>query len=369
MRRFFTIALFLAAANLAAAPTVDEIIGRYIAARGGIEKLHAIQSLVYRGVYTEGSHTAPHAAMSLMRPYLKLVGDAEHLNPDFAEGYDGSAWEFYGDPGVVVRTVGAASSAGRHATSIDGPLVDYASRGWTVELAGIEPIGDRKAWRLVVTMPDGFRQEEFIDVETYLLIAERKTAPIHAFGERVRSEERIGDYREVAGVLFAFAHREVEIATGKVLSQMQWNEIVANDPLDPAAFSPPQFTRTPLQAFLEQLYAQRTDVQAVLWSYRDFRLAWPAVDTRGGIEFIGYQMLKMGDVAGATALLERNAADYPTAATSAFALGRAYLTAGKTEAGKREMERALALDPHYERAKEALAATTTARRGRDPRDK
>jgi hypothetical protein len=75
--------------------------------------------------------------MSLMRPHYKLVGDAEHLSTNFAEGYDGSAWEFYGDPGIVVRTAGAASAAGRHATSIDGPLIDYRQRGSNVMLKGI----------------------------------------------------------------------------------------------------------------------------------------------------------------------------------------------------------------------------------------
>jgi len=113
--------------SAAGTPTVEEILAHHAAARGGAERLKAVRTIIYRGTYREGGRVVmPHAAMALMRPYYKLVGDPEHPDPDFAEGYDGSAWELYGDPGIVLRTVGAASAAGRHATRIGGPLLDAA---------------------------------------------------------------------------------------------------------------------------------------------------------------------------------------------------------------------------------------------------
>lgn len=356
----FGVAICGTALGAAVTPTADEIIARYAEARGGLGKMHAIQSVIYRGEYREGEHVSDGAAMALMRPYFKLVGDPEHLDPDFAEGYDGSAWEFYRDPGIVVRTVGAASEAGRHAVYIDGPLIGARERGWDVAVVGRERIGDRDAWHLAVTMPDGFRQDEFVDAATWLLIAERKAAPIHAFGEKVLSEERIGDYREVEGVLFAFEHKEVEIATGRVLNEMHWKSITANHELDPKLFSPPEWKRTPVQILLAQLFAERTDANAVLWSYRDFRAAHPEVDTRDAIEAIGYQILKMGDVRASVALLERNAADYPQSATSAFGLGRALKASGDLDRAASELRRALAIDPNYKRAKDALASLSPA---------
>lgn len=165
---------------------------------------------------------------------------------------------------------------------------------------------------------------------------------------------RVGDYREVAGVLFPHSFAETEIATGKTLNEMEWGSIAANRDLPERWFAPPQFTRTRLQQLLEQLFAERADPQAVMWTYRDFRRFHPDVDTRSGIEAIGYQMLKMGDHATAIALLDANAADYPTSASSAFALGRAHRTAGDVEKARQELERALKLDPNHKRAAEAL---------------
>ena len=331
----------------------DAALDRYAAARGGIEKIRAIRTVIFRGEYREGDHVSPHAAMSLMRPYYKLVGDAERPNPEFAEGYDGSAWEYYGDPGIVVRTVGAASEAGRHAVYIDG-LLGYRERGWRVEVIGEERVGDRKAWRLAVTMRDGFRYDAFFDSESGLLIAQRKAAPIHAFGANVTSEERIGDYRDVDGVLFPFEHNEVEIATGRVLNEMHWKSITLNHDLDRAVFSPPEWKRTPVQEWIAQIFAERTDENAVMWTYSDFRAANHNADTDMAVQAVGYQMLKMGSVTAATALLRQNAADYPRSPGAAFGLGRALKTAGQCEAAKREFARALELDPSYKRATEAL---------------
>ena len=335
-------------------PSAKEIVDRYVEARGGAEKLRNLRSVVYRGEYREGDLVMPNAAMALQRPFYKLVGDPAKPNPEFAEGYDGSAWEFYGDPGIVLRTVGAASAASRHGLEIDGPLADFERKASTVALMGSEKVGGRDAYRLRVRMMDGFEQDELIDSENWRLIAERKVAPIHAFGKSVASEERFGDYRPVEGVLFAFSTREVEIATGKVLNELKWNSITVNEELDPSRFSPPSFERTPLQSLLEKLFAERADREAVMWSYRGFRRAYPDLDTDSGIQAIGYQILKMGDFAAAVALLEANAAEHPKSSGAAFGLGRALKTGGKPAEARSAIERAVALDPSNRRAAEAM---------------
>jgi Tfp pilus assembly protein PilF len=66
-------------------------------------------------------------------------------------------------------------------------------------------------------------------------------------------------------------------------------------------------------------------------------------------------MLKMNDFAGAIAVLSLNARYYPQSSTSAFALGRAYRSAGDTRRAKAELSRALGLDPKNKRAADALA--------------
>ena len=337
-------------------PSADEIVARHVEARGGAAKLAAIRTIVYRGTYREGSHVSDRAAMALMRPDDKLVGDPEAPVGDFAEGYDGSAWEYYRDPGIVLRTVGAASAAARHGTWIDGPFVDYRAKGSTIEVEGVETIGGREAYRLRLTMRDGFASEEFIDTHTDLEVANRKAAPIHAFGAKVSSETRFADFRSVEGVLFPFRSEEVEIATGRVLNSMQWREIVVNRPLDSAVFSPPAIRRTPVQVLIDQLFQERDDVEAVRWTFEEFRRAHPDANTDDAMQAAGYQMLKMGAGPSAVMLLSANAGAHPKSSGAAFGLGRALASAGETAKARAELERALELDPKNERARKALAA-------------
>ncbi|HYL20376.1 MAG TPA: tetratricopeptide repeat protein [Gemmatimonadales bacterium] len=343
----------LAASGHAPLPSADEIVAHYVEAIGGRARVSAVHSLLVRGTYTESGMTMNGAVLVKMRPWYKLVGDPG-TTADFSEGYDGSAWEYYRDPGIVLRTVGPAFAASRHGAAIMGPLVDAESQGSTITVMGVATVGDRDAYQLRVRMLDGFEEDEFVDTTTWLLIAARKVAPIHAYGTGIASETRWTDYRPVQGVLFAFHSEEVALATGKVLNAFQTTAIEVNRVFDPAVFSPPVFPHTPLQAFLEQLFAEREDVQAVSWSDHDFRHAYPDVDADDGVQVIGYQMVKMGDTAAAIFLLERNAKAYPRSSGAAFGLGRAYQTAGRVTDARAEFARALALDPANERAKTAL---------------
>jgi len=349
-----TIAFPLHAQELSA----DAIVTRHLQARGGAQRLRALESVVYRnGVYREGSYVGSgHAFMAMARPYYKIVGDPADTAADFREGYDGSAWEWYRSPGIVVRTVGAANAAIRHNLDPDGPFSDYRAKGTTIERSADATIGGRPAYGILLTLRDGTRALYLIDKQSFLISAVRKAAPIHAFGAPVSTEERVSDYRSVGGVLFSFRSSETEIATGKELNSMTWGAIEINRQLPREWFSPPTFARTPLQEFLEQLYYERADTGAVRWSYIAFRRAHPDIDTRAAIEMVGYQMLKMADVAGAAVLLTMNASDYPHSSTSAFGLGRALIAAGDSARARQQFSRALELDPANKRAADALAA-------------
>ncbi len=341
----------------------DQIVERHIAALGGREAIEQVHSIVYRGMYHEpgpipaGQPLMPHAYQAFMRPYYEAIGDPSEQHPDVREGFDGSTWEYYGDPGVAIRTVGAAASAGRHAADfLQDSLLDYRQKGFHLELQGTEKIGGRNAYKFLVTLDDGFAKFTFVDAESFLIVAERKSAPIHAFGQDVTTETRFSDFRRVHGVMFYFSSQEVEIATGKVHNEFRKVSVEVNTVTDAKVFSPPQFPRTPLQTFLEQLYAERADSVAVMHSYRLFRQAHPEVDTRSGVEFIGYQMAKMKDYDGAIALLTQNAADYPRSASSQFGLGRAYRAAGKDAEARAAFQQALQIDPTFKKATDGLNA-------------
>jgi Tetratricopeptide repeat len=336
--------------------SLDEIVKRHVQALGGREKIDAVHSAIQHLEYREGSFVIPDAFIARMRPYYKTIGDPQDKKVDINEGYDGSAWEYYADPGVVIRTVGAAAAAARHGTEIIDSLVDYKAVGTRIELVGRDTFAGRAAYKLHVTLADGFEKEIYVDPVSFLIVGDRRSAPIHAFGDAVRSENRIGDYRAIGGVLFPFKIQEVEIATGRELNSNTVRSLTVNEPLDAAFFSPPEFQRTPLQQMLEQLYAERADPVCVMWSYRGFRAAHPDADTRSGVEFIAYQIVKMSDYRGAIELLTANAADYPKSASAEFGLGRAYKASGDLRQARIHFLKALEIDPDFRKASDGLNA-------------
>jgi tetratricopeptide repeat protein len=256
-----------------------------------------------------------------------------------------------------VRTVGPAAAATRHASEfLQDSLVDHKTKGTRIELAGTEKIAGRNAYKLHVTLADGTEKILFVDAENFLIVAERKSAPVHAFGNPVTTETRFTDFRPEGGVMMHHRAMETEIATGKVLNEFRSARIEVNTLNDAAIFSPAPYTRTPLQQLLEQLYMERTDPVSVMHSYRGFRFANPELNTHEGVEFIGYQMAKMGDYTSAIELLKANATDYTQYPSAQYGLACAYKAAGDVKHARAAFRKALQIDPAFKKASDGLNA-------------
>jgi hypothetical protein len=250
--------------------------------------------------------------------------------------------------------VGAASAAIRHYAGVEGPLVGYREKGSTAILRDEVVLDGKPVLVIELTRRDGLVEQFYLDQDSWLIVASGHSAPIHAFGTEVTSLNRVSDYREVAGVQIAHRFVEVEMPSGRELSSMQWQKVEANRDVPAGWFSPPRFERTALQSFIEHLYGQRSDLDSVMWTYDEFRLANPGLDVSDAVNVAGYQILKMGAVDQAIALLHWNVRGAPGSADAHFGLGRALLAGERSEEARAEFEQALRLDANHARAKTAL---------------
>ncbi len=359
--RSATAALFLATSSLAqqpldSSPGVGVILQRYLSARGGLDRIKAVRTLILHGPPRPDGR--PGRWMARARPSYYVVGEP-NSSREFAEGFDGAAWEYYRDPGLVLRTSGTPAAAARHTAYFDDALVNSAEPGWTLELLGLERIAERPAWWLRATLPDGAQTDLFVDTLAYLLVATRKAAPVHAFGPSIETETRISNYRPVNGALFPFRFDEYVIATGKPLADLSggWVTAEANVDLPLNYFSPPPEPSVPLARMLNGAFAARAIPSDALRWYQDFRSnpATASIDTEAGVEALGYQCLKNEAVPAAIVLLEANVRDHPQSAAAHFGLGRAYRTAGEEAKAIAHFSMALRIDPDHARAREALA--------------
>lgn len=327
--------------------TAQEIVQRYIAARGGLEKLQAIRTLLLRGPARPNGK--PGRRMLRARPFYFTIG---------TEGNDGSPWEGYDEYGLRARVTNAPGAALRHTAYFDDPLIMSREPGWRVELTGSETIDGKDAYRLRVVFPDEWVNELFVDKHSWLLIARRFTAPSHAFGEAVTTQTLIGDYREVSGVLFPARYDEYDLASGTLLGGAEWATIEANVALPPNAFAPPSMPDTPLARMVNAIFAARfIPADAMAW-YHDFRTnpETADTDTELAIESVAYQCLKNGAIPTGLAILDENLQTFPQSPAAHFGLGRAYRAAGREGEALAEFHAALKIDPSFQPAKDAIAS-------------
>jgi tetratricopeptide (TPR) repeat protein len=337
-------------------PTVDDIVNAHIAALGGAEKIHAIRSFILHGTYHEGDLNGKTTVIQ-MRPFYRVIGAMDEPLKHLHEGYDGSAWEYYPNPGIVVRTVGAAAAATRHSALFDDALVDYKQHGTTIDFDGTTDFAGNRVHLLHLTLADGSREDIFVNAKTYMIDGYARIVPMHAFGTRYTTHMEMSEYRPEGGVMMAHRSREVDSSTGKVFDEGTVESVEINPQLSLAIFSPPVWDRTPLQQMIQRIYDERTDPSAVMQTYRDFKAQMdPGISTADAVDFVGYQCLKMSETNTAVTLLTQNVADYPNSPRAHFGLGRALKTQGKSAEAGAEFDRALVLDPTFVSARTARDA-------------
>jgi hypothetical protein len=337
--------------------TIGDVVEHHVAALGGIEHIHALHSFVKRGWYHEGDFRID-TYTAQMRPFYRVIGDpVVHRLDQIHEGYDGGAWEYYPDPGVVVRTVGDAARATRNSALFDDPLVEPALHDTTLSLGDDANFEGHPVYTVHVVLVGGFKEDLLVDRDTFMIDGRWEVVPMHAFGARLKTYDVYDDYRPEGGIMMNHRDREVDSATGRVLDDGGVTSVEINPKLELSFFSPPLWPLTHLQTMLERIYDEREDAGAVLATYHQF---YPLVEhstkTGDAVDFIGYQCLKMGHNDTAVALLRQNVADDPKSARAHFGLGRALQTSGDVTDAATEYRKALKIDPSFSRAKAALEA-------------
>ncbi len=225
-------------ASPAPSPTVDEIVGRYVAARGGLKNLEALRTLRQEGRVNAGAGRVGLVTREIKRPgrirfEFTVQGVTSILASDGQRGWKVSPLE--GETGPQPLPDEVLIDA-REQADIDGPLVDWKAKGSQVELVGREAVDGRDAWKLKVTLKSGGVLTAWLDVESANLV--RTEATRQARGKRVRIETTFGDFRMTGGILFPHLV-EVRAAGRPQVLRIAVDKVEVNPPLSDARFAPP----------------------------------------------------------------------------------------------------------------------------------
>ena len=220
------------------AQTVDELVARNIAARGGDAAWRAVDSLRYTGQMELGQGMLVPYVLEQKRPgkmCIEYVFDAETA----IQCYDGkSGWKVAPFAGrtAPVPLSNAEQRAIAGLTDLYGPLFDYAARGHRVALLGKEQVEGRDAWKLKVTLPGGNVRWVYLDAETGLEV--KLEAVRNIAGREQRIETFYRDWVNTEGLLIP--HRQESRSAGSgALHPFIVDEVQVNPPIDDARFAMP----------------------------------------------------------------------------------------------------------------------------------
>jgi outer membrane lipoprotein-sorting protein len=222
----------------APSPTVDEIVGRYVTARGGLQKLRDLRTLrqegrVHAGAGREGLVTREIKRPGKIRFEFTVQGVTSVFASDGQRGWKVSPLEGEMGPRPLPDEVLVDA---REQADIDGPLVDWKSKGSQVELVGREAVDGHDAYKLKLTLKSGGVLTAWVDAKSASLIRTEATRQVR--GKQVRIETTFGDFRKTGGILFPHLV-EVRAAGRPQVLKIVVDKVEVNPPLSDARFTPP----------------------------------------------------------------------------------------------------------------------------------
>jgi len=245
------IALTSLSIGVAGAQTVDEVIAKNLAARGGVEKLKAMNSTKITGDL-EQQGTKIHIVTWAKRPNLmrrEMEATPPPPSPTRATvpqptgpmkavmASDGTnVWMINPMMGAGAQQItGPQAEMAKADADFDSVLLDYKAKGRKIELVGTEPINGKPAYHLTITMKNGQVQQYYLDVASGLEV--RTGTTVEQAGVKTEVTMDLSDYRTVDGLTMPFLMRQS--VNGTPIAEVTIAKWEINVPVDDDLFKLP----------------------------------------------------------------------------------------------------------------------------------
>lgn len=223
------------------APTIDAVLAKYVASRGGKAKIAATHALRTAAHIKIGQATGT-VTIDQARPgYMRM--DMLIANNHFARGYDGSrAWQaLIADTGGVQIMNALDTRNFAIESSFDGPLVDPASGKNKVSLIGREMMDGKNTYKVQVILAGGggYIDYYYLDPVTYLPVVWQGNRLVN--GQMLTFNTHFREYKSFGGL--AFPVRVETTTNGTPPQATTVDSVIVNPTIDVKEFKPPVITR------------------------------------------------------------------------------------------------------------------------------
>jgi outer membrane lipoprotein-sorting protein len=222
---------------VAQSPTLEEIVAKNLAAKGGVEKLRAVSSVKMTGrVKGPGGENA---VVTWAKRPNKMRRENVSEGQSFVVGFDGmTVWQI--NPLVSPRpreiTGPQADKTRQDAGDFDTPLLDYKARGTTVELIATEAVQGITMHRLRMTSKNGSIQEVYLNAET--MLESRTVMQVEQGNRKAIVTLEFSNYKTVDGLTVPFHIRQLH--NGQVMVEITYESCEFNAPMPDTLFTMPK---------------------------------------------------------------------------------------------------------------------------------
>ncbi len=204
MKKIYSIICFLFILYLPVnAQSVDQIISKYVKARGGYQKLFSVHSQRLTGTILFSPNEAGPFSITMERPF-KMREEMIIQGKKIIRVLNGnSGWivnPFSGKNETQALPVSIVENM-RGASDIDGPLVDYQTKGNIVRLIGKDTVNGKIAYKLRVIQGKNIISYIYIDRASGLEV--KWEGEIGDKGKKHMMQSIFSNYRKVDGVMYA----------------------------------------------------------------------------------------------------------------------------------------------------------------------
>lgn len=231
MKRFFLLLVAAATFGFTYAQTADEIVAKHIEAIGGADAWKKVNSMV-----TTGTIKLQGAEIGVSQTVLNGKGSRQDISAMGMNGYQivtpAAGWNFMPFQGQKAPEPITADDLKEAQDELDvqGSLVDYKTKGHTVEYLGTDDVEGVDALKLKETLKSGKVETIFLDPKTYYII--RVIAKQKANGKEVDVTTNLSNYQKLPeGIM-------VPWSIGLPFGEMVISKVEINKPVDENIFKP-----------------------------------------------------------------------------------------------------------------------------------
>jgi hypothetical protein len=216
--------------------SVHDLVSKNIEAKGGATALHDLQSLRLTGKLLVRQGQLELGYLQIKKRPDEVRTDASLQGMTQIEAYDGKeGWKvapFFGRKDPERMSADDVKELIEDA-EIDGPLVDWKTKGSTVEYLGTEDVDGTLAHKIKVVRKNGDVSFVYLDPDHFLEIRVVTQRIKHGAQEEVETD--LGDYEKAAGV---FVPTSIESGRKGAPDKQRIiiDKVEANVPVDDAMF-------------------------------------------------------------------------------------------------------------------------------------